>query len=160
MSLPLLLGAGVRNTQPLPLLMSQAGRRLSVRETCVQVLASSHRRSAVPLCWGVGSPGDTGTVRTSCGDRAVGVQGMGHTRKESRKLVSGSGVYVGGSRRDWQHRPSATRSGDPGVQFGNVRPAESNTRSEGELFGSEVNDDQGHPAQRDSSTVAVGPSPG
>ncbi|PIO14683.1 hypothetical protein AB205_0195370 [Aquarana catesbeiana] len=81
-------------------------------------------------------------------------------RSASKRPGHGSGVAAQRVGREQQRRPPAASAGTSGVQSAVVRQEEVSDRSEGDVSGSERDEDQGHSAAVDSRVVAVGPSPG
>lgn len=100
------------------------------------------------------------TVVSKGRGRAMDAQTRRRNRSPSMQAASGSGVTGRRAGQEQQRRPLATRAGPSGVQPVFVRPEENSDRLEGELFGLERDEDQGHPSAVDFGVVAGGPSPG
>ncbi|XP_073456098.1 uncharacterized protein [Aquarana catesbeiana] len=94
------------------------------------------------------------------GESAAAAQISQRRRSPSRRATHGSGSTPQRAGRERQRRPTAPRAGPSGVQTAVVQRAEVSDRSEGELSGSERDQEQGTTAAVDSGMAADGPSPG
>lgn len=92
--------------------------------------------------------------------RTAEAQHSQRNRSPSTRPGRGSGVAAQRAGIEQQRRPPAARAGTSGVQASVVRQEEVSDRSEGELSGSERDEDQGQASAVDSGRAAVRPSPG
>ncbi|XP_073466908.1 uncharacterized protein [Aquarana catesbeiana] len=133
---------------------------------------SDRRSSAVDRGAGQGvhaasspTPARGGTLRSTVsvvnrGERRTAeAQHSQRNRSPSTRPGRGSGVAAQRAGREQQRRPPAARAGTSGVQAPVVRQEEVSDRSEGELSGSERDEDQGQASAVDSGRAADRPSP-
>ncbi|XP_073481004.1 lactosylceramide 4-alpha-galactosyltransferase-like isoform X1 [Aquarana catesbeiana] len=112
------------------------------------------------------TPARSGTLRSTVSvvnrgkRRTAEAQHSQRNRSPSTRPGRGSGVAAQCAGREQQRRPPAARAGTSGVQASVVRQEEVSDRSEGELSGSERDEDQGQASAVDSGRAAVRPSPG
>ncbi|PIO30965.1 hypothetical protein AB205_0195640, partial [Aquarana catesbeiana] len=111
------------------------------------------------------TPARGGTLRSTVsvvnrGERRTAEAQHGQrNRSPSTRPGRGSGVAAQRAGREQQRRPPAARAGTSGVQASVVRQEEVSDRSEGELSGSERDEDQGQASAVDSGRAADRPSP-